>query len=111
MRRAPPNRAHTHNDPTPSPPPPRYTRRSKRRPELRRSQYVREGEIQWHGLAAGSPDWSDDSRLVAFSQRDASGGGLYVAFNTGHEPAVVELPLWHGREWRLLADTGKVRGG
>ena len=42
-------------------------------------------------MCAGSPD-----------------GGLYIAFNTSHRPAVVDLPQWAGRRWQLYADSGKV---
>ena len=35
-------------------------------------------------------------------------GGLYIAFNTSHRPAVVDLPPWAGRRWQLYADSGKV---
>jgi hypothetical protein len=35
-------------------------------------------------------------------------GGLYVAFNSGHTPKVVELPHWHGRAWKVVIDTGKL---
>jgi hypothetical protein len=35
-------------------------------------------------------------------------GGLYVAFNSGHTPKVVELPHWHGRAWKVVVDTGKL---
>lgn len=36
-------------------------------------------------------------------------GGLYIAFNTSHRPAVVDLPHWAGRRWQLYADSSKVR--
>ena len=69
------------------------------------------GEIEWHGAVPGEPDWSDSSRLVAFSQRHPSDGGLYVAFNSSHRPAVLELPRWYGRVWQPFIDSGKVRSG
>lgn len=63
--------------------------------------------MQWHGIVAGTPDWSETSRVVAFSLGSAD-GGLYVAFNSGHTPVTLELPDWHGRQWRPVVDTGKV---
>ena len=63
--------------------------------------------LQWHGTRAGTPDWSEESRLVAFSLSSPS-GGLYIAFNSGHLAANVELPHWHGRQWRPLLDSSKV---
>lgn len=56
-----------------------------------------------------TPDWTDTSRLVAFTLHDGKGGGLYVAFNTSHLPKLLQLPKWGGRVWQPLVDTSKVR--
>ena len=78
--------------------------------ELRRSTYVSEGDITWHGLVPGQPDWSEGSRFLALTVHHRRGGhgGLYVAFNTGHLPQLVQLPRWEGQSWQPLVDTGKV---
>jgi isoamylase len=72
-------------------------------PELRRKTYVNDNDVQWHGEAAFKPDWTDSSRLVAYTLKKTppAAGGLYVAFNSGHVPKVVELPHWHGRAWKV----------
>lgn len=72
-------------------------------PELRRKTYVNDNDVQWHGEAAFKPDWTDSSRLVAYTlkKQGPQGGGLYVAFNSGHVPKVVELPHWPGRAWKV----------
>ena len=44
-----------------------YDRR--RRQELRRGTYAESG-IQWHGTHVGQPDFSENSRLVAYSIGD-----------------------------------------
>lgn len=79
------------------------------RPELRRSTFVSDGEVEWHGAAPGEPDWSDASRLVALTLRAPSPaeGGLYIAFSTAHVPVTLNLPQWRGRAWRPLVDTAK----
>jgi hypothetical protein len=59
-------------------------RRSHR--ELRRSTWVTDAEVQWHGVEPHKPDWSDASRFLAYSLPKKDGGGLYVAFNTSHLP-------------------------
>lgn len=48
--------------------------------------------------------------LLSFFLRHAGSpdGGLYIAFNSSHRPAVVDLPRWHGRRWQLTANSGKV---
>ncbi len=48
--------------------------------------FVGDGDITWHGEAANEPDWTEASRLVAYTLSDRRGGGLYVAFNTSHKP-------------------------
>lgn len=70
---------------------------------------MNDGEIQWHGDAPNEPDWSESSRLVAYTLRQPGGqSGLYVAFNASHLPRVVQLPEWHGRAWAPVFDTSKV---
>lgn len=56
----------------------------KSRSELRRSEFVSESDVQWHGVEPCQPDWSDSSRLVAMTLTGVDGGGLYIAFNTGN---------------------------
>lgn len=65
--------------------------------------------IAWHGMQPYAADWSDESRLVAWTLADGRGGGIYIAFNSSHRPTTLELPHWHGRSWQLVSDTGKVR--
>ena len=67
------------------------------------------GTIAWHGVEPGAADWSEESRLVAWTLADGAGGGLYIAFNASHRPTTLELPHWHGRSWQLVSDTGKAR--
>ena len=64
--------------------------------------------IAWHGMQPYAADWSDESRLVAWTLADGAGGGLYLAFNSSHRPTTLELPHWHGQSWQLVSDTGKV---
>ena len=80
----------------------------KMHPELQRTQYVNDRDIQWHGVSPNEPDWSDSSRLVAYSLEDYRGGGLFVAFNTAHLPKMLSLPKRAGRVWQQLVDTSKL---
>ncbi|GIL94491.1 hypothetical protein Vretimale_670, partial [Volvox reticuliferus] len=63
---------------------------------------------KWEVNLPNQPDWSDTSRLVAFTLSDGKGGSLYVAFNTSHMPRLLRLPAWAGRVWQPLVDTSKV---
>ena len=74
----------------------------KRHPELQRTHWVTERDIQWHGIQPYEPDWSETSRLVAFTLTDHKGSGLYVAFNTSHQPRLLGLPRWSGLVWQQV---------
>jgi isoamylase len=64
-------------------------------------------QVAWHGVKPFEADWSEASRLVAFTLT-ASGEHpqLYVAFNASHTPLALQLPPpGEGRAWRLALDT------
>jgi glycogen operon protein len=66
--------------------------------------------VEWHGPVPHNPDWSHDSRLVAFSLAAAEGAGaLFIAMNVSSEPASITLPNAAGA-WRLLIDTRSEMG-
>lgn len=67
------------------------------------------GAMTWHGAMPGEADWTEDTRLVAFTVSSPSQGGLYCAFNTSHRPQTVVLPHWPGLVWQAVMDTGKVQ--
>ena len=66
------------------------------------------GAMTWHGAMPGEADWTEDTRLVAFTVSSPSQGGLYCAFNTSHRPQTVVLPHWPELVWQAVMDTGKV---
>ena len=87
--------------------------------ELRRSTYVSDSDVEWHGVVPGEPDWDETSRFLALtfkktttskssSSSAGGGGGLYIAFNTSHVAQMVQLPKWEGRVWQPVVDTGKA---
>ena len=78
-----------------------------KRVELRRASYSQGGSIAFHGADGGAPDFSEASRFVGLTL-GAPRGGLYIAFNSSHQPLVAALPDWPGRTWVPLIDTGKV---
>ena len=73
-----------------------------------------EGDITWHGLRVGEPDWSPGSRLLAFmllgaphlTLAEEEDDDIYVCFNMSVEAATCELPTPRpGRAWRRAIDT------
>lgn len=63
--------------------------------------------ITWHGTQLHSPDWSENSRVLAFSLGHVKGGDyLHVMINTYWEPLAFELPpLRRGERWSRIVDT------
>lgn len=66
------------------------------------------GAMTWHGHMPHQAEWTEETRLVAFSVSSPSQGGLYCAFNTSHKPQTVTLPHWPGLVWQPVMDSGKV---
>ncbi|MBP6786244.1 MAG: glycogen debranching protein GlgX [Candidatus Promineofilum sp.] len=95
----------------------------KAHPVLRRRYHLHERDmidsgypdISWHGTREGKPDWSPQSRTLAFMLCGLHGlllpgqtadDYIYVAMNMHWENHVFELPrLKDGRRWHLFADT------
>jgi glycogen operon protein len=63
--------------------------------------------LTWHGVRLGEPDWSDDSRSLAFTLHDPGcGDHLHVIFNAYWEGLTFQLPpLPTGLAWHRLLDT------
>ena len=69
----------------------------------------RGGEISWHGIQPGRPDWSAESRSLAFTLEHPSGEELiHVMTNAGTRALAFELPAAPGTEpWRQVIDTAR----
>ena len=67
----------------------------------------REPHLSWHGVRLGQPDWSRESRSLAFSLRHPGAGEyLHVMLNAFWEPLAFELPvLGEGEFWHRIVDT------
>jgi glycogen operon protein len=91
----------------------------KRHPALRRKAFFRgpgpnnalEPDIIWHGIAPGSPDFSDTSRSLAFTLNGIQTGrepdrDFYIACNAWCEPLPFTVPYAPSRRpWRRAVDT------
>lgn len=73
----------------------------KKLPVLRKSAFLTNDEVAWHGLRPHTPDWSEASRFVAYQFFDPD-GDLYIAFNAHFEPVQLELPKG---SWRRVIYT------
>ena len=66
-------------------------------------------DISWHGPHAWHPDWSQDSRILAFMLcgKHAKDDYIYVVLNMHWDSHVFELPqLPDGRRWHVSINTG-----
>lgn len=65
--------------------------------------------LTWHGTRLYEPDWSHESRTLAFSLHDAvSGEELHVILNAYWEALTFELPILPApKQWHRLIDTAR----
>src|SRR5215469_14802777 len=72
---------------------------------LSREQFV--NRVSWHGTKVGDPDWTGQSRTLAFQLHGwHAHPNLYVLFNSHWEWQKFLLPAHDGRrEWKRLVDT------
>jgi glycogen operon protein len=77
----------------------------KRHFALSREEFV--NRVSWHGTRVGDPDWTGQSRALAFQMHGRHGRpDIYVAFNAHWEAQRFQLPPHAGQwRWRRLVDT------
>lgn len=86
-----------------------YLRKS--HPALRRRNFLKHGDIFWHGTDPFMPDFSHKGTLLAFSLNGMRSGreidsDFYVAMNAGDEPVNITIPHSPtGRAWHRVIDT------
>jgi isoamylase len=79
---------------------------SREDPGLSLNQFLRQAEIQWHGVRLNQPDWGQDSHSLAGTARSLRGRYLlHLMVNAYWEPLLFELPSPEGPGWRRLVDT------
>jgi isoamylase len=70
------------------------------------NQFLRQGEIHWHGVKVNKPDWRDESHSLAGTARSLTGRyQLHCMLNAYWEPLLFELPPAKGLSWHRLLDT------
>jgi len=91
----------------------------RRHPSLRRRKFIVGVEapqdadpvgftrVAWHGTQVGHPDWSDGSRVLAYSLTPSDGDvGLHIIMNFHDAPLDFELPVpAPGSAWLRAVDT------
>ncbi|MFT5430365.1 MAG: isoamylase [Myxococcota bacterium] len=82
-----------------------------RRPMFADPEQPEQGDIYWHGVNLGEPDFGHHSQSIAFHiagaapplAPDSAGQEIYVAFNAWEDPLFFQLP--GGLEWHRFCDT------
>jgi glycogen operon protein len=71
------------------------------------SSHETKGHISWHGAEPGHPDWTRQSRALAYTlEHPDTGRHVHVILNAGPDDFACELPaLLAGRVWTRVIDT------
>jgi isoamylase len=79
----------------------------KKHPILKRHTFLRQKDIDWHGLEPFKPDWNNQMPFVAFTLKDPHyEHDLYVAFNAQDHVQLVQLPSPpYAKHWRWFVNT------
>ncbi|MGR3952453.1 MAG: alpha-amylase family glycosyl hydrolase [Chlamydia sp.] len=71
--------------------------------------FLTPSDVQWHGKNPFCPDWSESSRLVAYTlSHHKTEEALYIAFYSGNIPQEIEVPLepFNG-SWYIYVNSSK----
>jgi glycogen operon protein len=84
----------------------RLSQPSKDEPGLSLTQLIQSTPIRWHGVQLDRPDWSKDSRSVAFSL-EGRRNWFHLMINAYWEALAFEIPPLgeRSRPWRRVIDT------
>jgi isoamylase len=76
-------------------------------PLLKRKEFLKDTDVDWHGLIPHKPNWSADNRFVAYTLFDSiHSEDIYIAFNAHFTPAHIQLPSpSKGKKWYRIVDT------
>ncbi|MFS8563362.1 MAG: glycogen-debranching protein [Rhabdochlamydiaceae bacterium] len=79
----------------------------KTEPILKRREFLSKEDIDWHGHLPFHPNWSSDSRFIAYMLKDfEKENHLYVAFNAENTRPTLQLPdPPPHKKWHRIVDT------
>lgn len=82
----------------------------KAHPALSHARFLKEKDVVWHGVLPNRPEWTNTSRLLAFSLQDiAHHYAIYVAFNAFFKEVSIQMPaVEKGGGWKVIVDTSKT---
>ena len=72
----------------------------KEHPTLTDPHFLKEHDIDWHGITAFSPAWDDDDGYVAFASKNKNNEiEFYAGFSASETKRTVTLPEYEGGTW------------
>lgn len=76
-------------------------------PLLRRTTFLQEADVQWHGLKPLLPCWKSQYNFIAYTLRCPNNvRSLYIAFNATQDSLELEFPAPSpGENWYRIVDT------
>lgn len=76
-------------------------------PILKRSDFLNDNEVAWHGLLPLKPNWGKENRFIAYTLKNPRlKEPLYIAFNSFFTPVRIQLPNPpQGKKWYRIVDT------
>ncbi|MBS0616393.1 MAG: glycogen-debranching protein, partial [Verrucomicrobia bacterium] len=75
---------------------------------LRRTEFLTESDVDWHGVMTDQPDWSATSRFIAYTLKESGEPKIYIAYNASNEKCSVKLPDPPAHAaWKLVVDTNQ----
>ncbi len=74
-------------------------------------RFLTPSDVEWHGKKPYAPDWSYESRFVAYSLLNKDGSPrLYLAFHMGPSDISLEIPPSE-KPWKMYVNTGLTSPG
>ncbi len=73
----------------------------KKQATLSHTRFLTPADVEWHGMTPHHPDWSDSSRLVAYTLKGEP--SLFIAFNANPHSQSIALP--EGKQWHQVVHT------
>lgn len=77
----------------------------KSHPILRHTHFLKDEDIDWHGILPFTPNWEGNEKFIAFTLKDPKEHHLYIVFNAKSHPITVTLPHYDKKGWYRVVDT------
>lgn len=80
----------------------------KRTSLFRHEKFLKNKDIEWHGVRPFEPDWDDAKNFIAFTLKGTHSDDIYIAFNAHSEIVEVQIPeASSGKPWHILVNTSQ----